>query len=168
MKANVTLVTNVVTVLAAALWFGGMIALGAIVAPVVFGVVPMPTSADAMTVVFRRFDVVAMACAVILLAGEGWRLYVVPKISRLDFGRAGTLAIATVLAGFEGLVVAPRVAELHAAGAIRGVGDMGERLEAAHLLAERTSKWEAILVVAFVILFVRGVTPRSDPGSEDV
>ena len=48
-------------------WLGGLVALGAIAAPVVFAIVPMPASADAMTVVFRRFDLVAMACAAVAI-----------------------------------------------------------------------------------------------------
>ena len=48
-------------ILAVAVWLGGLAALGAVAAPVVFSRVPWPSSADAMTIVFRRFDAVAMA-----------------------------------------------------------------------------------------------------------
>jgi len=62
-------VTGVVAMLAIALWLGGLIVLGTLVAPVIFSQVSMPWSADAMTVIFQRFDGVAMSCAAALL---GW------------------------------------------------------------------------------------------------
>ena len=60
----------IVALLAVAVWLGGLTALGAVAAPVVFSTVPWPSSADAMSIVFRRFDAVAMACAAIVLATE--------------------------------------------------------------------------------------------------
>src|SRR5271165_1109743 len=59
-----------VALLALAVWLGGLVALGAITAPIVFAVAPYPQSADAMTLVFRRFDHVAMACAAFVLGAE--------------------------------------------------------------------------------------------------
>ena len=63
----------IVALLAVAVWLGGLVALGAVAAPVVFSTVPWPSSADAMSIVFRRFDAVAMACAAIVLATEAVR-----------------------------------------------------------------------------------------------
>lgn len=67
---RVDLAATVVAVFAAGAWAGGLLVLGAIVAPVVFHVVPAPTSADAMTVIFRRFDRVAMGCGAALALAE--------------------------------------------------------------------------------------------------
>ena len=66
-------ILTIVALLAVAVWLGGLTALGAVAAPVVFSTVPWPSSADAMTIVFRRFDAVAMACAAIVLATEAAR-----------------------------------------------------------------------------------------------
>ena len=49
-------IATAISTLAAAVWLGGILVLGAIVAPIVFHEVPAPTSADAMTHVFLRFD----------------------------------------------------------------------------------------------------------------
>ena len=68
MKHHVTVASHIVTLLALSLWLGGMIVLGAVVAPIVFSVLPLPTSADAMTLVFRRFDAIAVTSAAIVLA----------------------------------------------------------------------------------------------------
>ena len=97
-KERITWASHAVTVLGAAMWLGGMLTLGAIVAPVVFTIVPAPTSADAMTVVFRRFDVVAVTCAALMLACEIWRVRGAEKIARLDLARGVSLAIAGALA----------------------------------------------------------------------
>ena len=48
-------------VLCLGLWVGGLVALGACAAPIVFHVVPAPMSGDAMGAVFRRFDQVAIS-----------------------------------------------------------------------------------------------------------
>src|SRR5688572_13404979 len=74
--------------LALALWLGGLVVLGAIVAPTVFRIVPAPTSADAMTVVFRRFDVIAIAAGVVALVSEALFALRGPKPLRSDLVRA--------------------------------------------------------------------------------
>jgi hypothetical protein len=160
MKNAVTLVSHIATLLAVALWLGGMLVLGAVVAPVVFSIVPAPASADAMTVVFRHFDALAVSCAAIVLACEVWRLKIATRLSRLEIARGIVLAIAGLLALFEGVVVSPRVEALHRAGAIRGLGDLGQQLEAAHSLAESVSKCEAFGIITFVVLYVLTAHPR--------
>ena len=154
-NARITWASHAVTVLGAAMWLGGMVTLGAIVAPVVFTIVPAPTSADAMTVVFRRFDVVAVTSAAAMLAAEIWRVRVSEKIARLDVARGISLAVAAALALFEALVLSPRIEELHRAGAVRGLGELGQRLESAHALAEAGAKTEALLLLVFLLLYVR-------------
>jgi len=84
------LAAAVVSSLAAAIWLGGLLALGAIVAPTVFHNVSYPENANAMTLVFRRFDLVAMACAAAALAGEALRVALRVPSGRLDRVRAST------------------------------------------------------------------------------
>jgi putative copper export protein len=154
MKNVATFVSHLATILALAIWLGGMLMLGAVVAPVIFSVVPLPTSADAMTIVFRRFDAIAISCAAIVLFSELWRVNITRKLSRVDIARGASLAIAGLLALYEGVVVSPRVESLHRAGAIRGSGDLGMQLESAHSLAEAISKTEAFVLVVFIVLYV--------------
>ena len=52
------------------IWLGGLVLLGTNVAPLIFRNVPAPTSADAMTLVFMRFDRFAVASGIMLLAVE--------------------------------------------------------------------------------------------------
>jgi hypothetical protein len=153
--------TAVVHLLAVAAWLGGLLALGAIAAPAVFSIVPMPASADAMTVVFRRFDHVAMACAAVVLASEATNVLARVSLSRVDHLRAGAGALAAALAVFEGARVSPRIAELHAGGAIRGLGDAGLELARLHDVAEACGKTEVVLLVVVLVAQVIALsTPR--------
>jgi uncharacterized membrane protein len=150
-----------IELLATAVWLGGLTVLGAVVAPTIFRNVPAPTSADAMTLVFRRFDTIAMTCAGIVLAIEAWRAFArIDGVARgkLDVARIVVAAAAAALAVGEGMVISPRIAALHAAGAIRGLDELGRQLEAVHRLAETAAKVELALLVALVALNAAGLT----------
>ena len=149
-------VLGVVAMLAVALWLGGLVTLGALVAPVIFSRVSMPWSADAMTVVFQRFDLVAMSCAAVLLATEAVRALARVRFGRVDHLRAGVSALAAAAAVYEGASVSPRIAMLHAEGAIRGLGSAGMELAKLHARAELLGKAEVALLVVVVVL--QGVT----------
>jgi uncharacterized membrane protein len=152
MKPAVLRATSSVALLAAAVWLGGLVALGAVAAPVVFSVTPWPSSADAMTIVFRRFDVLAMACAAIVLATEAVRAVERARYTRLDIVRTVVGGLAAAGAVVEGMVISPRIAALHAAGAIRGVGLGGTEMARLHDMAEACGQAEVVLLVAFIVL----------------
>jgi uncharacterized membrane protein len=138
--------------LAVALWLGGLVALGAVTAPIVFAVAPMPQSADAMTMVFRRFDMIAMTCAAVVLASEAARVIARVPFRRLDHARAAVSVLAAGVTTYEGMNVSPRIAELHVAGAVRGVGAAGLELSRLHDTAEVCGKTAVVLLAALVIL----------------
>jgi len=146
-RAVVTTIA-IVQLLAIALWAGGLLALGAIVAPIVFRTVPAPTSADAMTLVFRRFDGVAIACATIALVAEAAFAHRGGPASRADLVRGVCLVGATVLAITIGSWLSPGIASLHRGGAVRHLGEAGLELDRLHHLAERLAKGEIVLLLA--------------------
>jgi hypothetical protein len=152
--------TAMVGLLAVAVWLGGLLALGAIAAPVVFSTIAMPASADAMTVVFRRFDSVAMACAAAVMAAEATRALARVRFAPVDHVRAGASVLAAALAVFEGVRVSPRIAALHASGAVRGLGDAGMELARLHDVAELCGKSEVALLVAVVVAQVIALSDR--------
>jgi putative copper export protein len=143
---------STVALLAIAVWLGGLVALGALAAPVVFATVSFPASADAMSIVFRRFDSVAMTCAAIVLATEAVRPVAGLTFERFAAARAGASLVAAMAAVYEGLKVSPRIAGLHAAGAIRGVDEAGLELARLHDVAEWCGKIELVLLAAVVVL----------------
>jgi hypothetical protein len=147
-------VLSTIALFAVALWLGGLLALGAVAAPVIFGNVPYPSSADAMVIVFRRFDLVAMGAAAVLLATEAARLRRGLWVDTVDRVRAILSVVAAAGAVFEGVRISPRIAELHAAGVIRGVGDAGAELSRLHDLAEMSGKTVVVLLAAVIALHV--------------
>jgi uncharacterized membrane protein len=160
-------VTAAVSLLAVAVWLGGLLALGAIAAPAVFSIVPMPASADAMTVVFRRFDAVAMSCAAVLLASEATRVLVRVRFSPVDHARAAASVVAAAIAVFEGTIVSPRIAALHAAGAIRGADVAGRELARLHDIAELCGKAEVVLLAAVIVTQVIALSYIPEPARHD-
>ena len=153
-------IASSVALLAVSVWLGGLVALGALAAPVVFHVVPYPSNADAMTIVFRRFDLVAMGCAATLLTTEAVRPLLGVRLVFVDHMRAALSVVAAGLAVFEGMRVSPRIAELHAGGAIRGLGPGGIELARLHDLAEDSGKAQLAVLAVIVILHVVALSRR--------
>ncbi len=153
-----TLVASV-RILALAVWLGGLVALGAIAAPLVFGHVPAPFSADAMTLVFRRFDRFAVASGVVLLVCDGVSAWIGNRATRLDVVRMGCTVLATLLASLEAAWLSPAISSLHSSGAVRGMGRTGIALEEFHRWAEAVAKGELVLLVVIVVL--TALTSRS-------
>jgi hypothetical protein len=159
-------VASTVALLAIAVWLGGLVALGALAAPVIFSMVSLPTAADAMVVVFHRFDLVAMTCAALVLIAEAVRAGAAPPVSRVDIARGVASALAAALAVLEGTVVSPRITALHESGAIRGLGAGGMELARLHNLAELCGQSQLVLLAAVVALHVAAlsVVPVPNPG----
>jgi hypothetical protein len=146
-------------------WMGGILVTGALVAPVVFHRVPAPTSGDAMTEVFMRFDRVALGIAAALVFLEVTLAFVRKPLHRIDAARL-LLTIALV-----GLIVtgaswiSPAIAALHQAGAIRGIGEGGAEIERLHVVAKRIGVAELLALGAFVGLHVARLRRLRRPGA---
>ena len=146
-------VLDAVALVAIAVWLGGYATLGAVVAPLVFGMVPAPYSGDSMTAVFRRFDSVAIACAVVaLLAEAGQAMLRARAIGKLDIARASFVGAAAALAIYVATVISPHIERLHLEGAVRGSGPAGLELDAVHHTAESLAKIELTLLLAALAL----------------
>jgi hypothetical protein len=143
-----------VALLAGAVWLGGLVALGAVAAPIVFSRVSWPENADAMSLVFRRFDSVAMTCAALVVASDAARAFAGVRFTRLDLGRGLASLIAVAAAVVEGASISPRIAALHAGGAVRGVDAAGLELARLHDLAEALGKAQVILLAIAIVLEV--------------
>lgn len=142
----------VVYLMALVPWMGGLLVLGAIVAPTVFHVVPAPSSADAMTLVFRKFDALAISCALVCLFAEAVLAWRGGKATRLDVVRGLTVVGAAACAITVGAWLSPAIHALHRSGAVRYVGADGAELERLHRIAEMTAKLELTLLAAVLVL----------------
>jgi len=162
-------VAATVAVLAAGVWVGGMLALGACAAPFVFRLTPAPYSGDAMGAAFARFDQVALGAAVLLLGAEVARTWAAGARSRTAAARVrrGLAVLIAAGAAYNGLAVTPHINELHRAGAQRGQGPLGEELDAIHHRAEALGKAETVVGVVLVGLHVFTLGARRPDDDED-
>jgi hypothetical protein len=163
--------TTTVALIATSVWLGGIVVLGAIVAPIVFTMIPRPEAAEAMTAVFQRFDLVAVGSLAVIVASEAWRatggLPVFARaggrarmIGRLDVARMLTGAIGAALVLTEALWITPAIVSLHRHGAVRGRGADGLELDRMHGLAESCGKVQVLVALGLVALHVITVGSR--------
>jgi hypothetical protein len=137
--------TLVLRVYAVGLWLFGWVVLGAVVAPIQFRAVPSPYAAEAMTSIFRRFDGIALGCAAlvwmtdVLLGSRG--------DAKVRVAKRSLAAIATLALLVEAFVIAPRIEDLFRSGAIRGLGPLGETLNAWHRAAESAGKLQVLTLL---------------------
>lgn len=153
---------TVLAIVCLALWVGGLVALGACAAPIIFHVVPAPLSGDAMGAVFRRFDAVVISCAVVVLGSEAVRIRVGAAPASIAARTRTALAIVAAAAGiYGGVRLSPAIVALHAAGAVRGFGADGAELERLHEWAEAVAKVE--VAAGLVLLALQVFTlPRAN------
>lgn len=155
-----------VAALAVGVVVGGMFALGACAAPFVFGLTPAPFSGDAMGAAFARFDQIAITLSVLLLGAEVVRTFLARRRPQTFGVRARRLAgiVFAACTAYMGLALSPAINDLHHAGARRGVGPDGERLERIHQRASLVGKVEAGLGLVLVGLhvFTLGAARRDD------
>jgi hypothetical protein len=169
MRPTDSRVTSTVALFAIALWLGGILVLGAIVAPIVFTTIPRLEAADAMTSVFQRFDLVATGCVAIILATEAWRALGGTgrgRVGRLDVARMLASAVGAALVLAEALWITPAIVGLHRHGAIRGLGADGLELDRLHALAETCGKVQVVVALALVALHVATVRRAPLGGAE--
>lgn len=154
----------VVAVVALSIWVGGLVALGAFAAPIVFKVVPAPLSGDAMGAVFRRFDAVAIGAAVVVSGCEALRMWAREgSATPAERVRAALVVGAAALAIYGGVKLSPSIVALHAAGAVRGFGEAGAMLERLHSLAEGVAKAEVSMGFALLALQITTLRRPTDP-----
>ena len=106
--------------LALAVWFGGLVTLGAIAAPAIFDVVSLRQVADGRVLsgavfgeILRRFHLLAYGCATVLIGALIARAILGPRPRRfaLRVGIAAAMLAATL---YSGWVLSPRIEQLRA------------------------------------------------------
>ena len=115
------LVLRFATVLAIAIWIGGLIALGAIAAPAIFDVVLLRQVPDGRVLsgaifgeVLRRFDLVSYACGALVLATLAVRAVLGPRPRRFSL-RAGIGVLMLSASMYSGMVLSSRIASVQQA-----------------------------------------------------
>lgn len=140
---------------AAGIWLGGMVML-AIVAPTTFGVIraigvenPNAVAGQVMAKNFRRFDLVQMSCAAVLLPWVSVSLLARRRTLR-DILRAGLIVIAVCLMLYSVWYMTPRITDLQPVLAQPDPDvAMKQRFDSFHATAVRIS--QALLVILLVL-----------------
>jgi hypothetical protein len=144
-----------------ALMVGGMLALGAFTAPVVFGQFPRAVAAPVMALIFRRYDIVLLVALGLLWLGEGLRTVVYRLSMRCPLmllrllimvGLTGCLLVSTLFVNAD-------IERMNRAGLHRNPLTIERRhFEAEHKQSESLYKVQLLLAILLILL-----TPFAQP-----
>ena len=137
--------------LAFAAWFGGTLAIGALVAPTAFDI-NRPFAGQVLETVFRKLNTLSFFCAGIMLAATWaeWRVRGA-LARRLLFVRAVLTAAALALALYLGVRLLPIMVHLRSAGAMADF----DRLHHVYEAVSQTQFWllaAGALLTAYIAL----------------
>lgn len=137
-----------------ALMIGGMLALGAFTAPVLFKAFPRPDAGAAMTLIFRRFDTVLMVALGMVLLGEVFRVVAagLPAWNVLSLVRYGVLGLLSVLMLVSLFSINPQIESMYNQGVTHGGTEEGQRFTKTHRLSEKLYKVELMAAALLLIL----------------
>ena len=109
------LVLRFATVLAIAVWIGGLLAIGAVAAPAIFEVVSLRQVPDARMLaggivgeILRRFHFVAYGCGAIVLIALSARAVLGPRPRRFAI-RLALAGVMVAASAYSGVVIASRI-----------------------------------------------------------
>jgi uncharacterized membrane protein len=93
------------------IWIGGMMILGAVVAPTVFNTVkPIEMAGAAMSLVFRKFNGgLVYVCIVLVVLGFLGKLFLDQRLGRSRWIEAGLLAAMILVSLYIGAILGPRM-----------------------------------------------------------
>ena len=95
-----------------ALWVGGMVTLGVLVAPTVFGELGSETGGGVMSLVFRKFNGgLVYVCIVLIIMGFVGRLFLDRPKNRSRWVEGGLLLVMILIGLYIGAILGPRMQE---------------------------------------------------------
>jgi putative copper export protein len=133
---------DTLTALALVAWVGGIFALGAFAARIVFRDLPRELAAPTMSTIFRSFDGVVVACVVIVAVTTGIRLIVVGLRSRPDRIALVAGTALTILGALDVGYVHPGIERMFLEGRT-----LEPAFAALHQLSSRSANLEAICAI---------------------
>ena len=95
-------------------WLGGMLTLGALVAPTIFDMVrPNEMAGETMSLVFRKFNAgLVYVCIVLIAIGFLGKWFLGPKRERSRWVEGGVLTVMILSGIYMGAVLSPRLQDL--------------------------------------------------------
>lgn len=141
-------------ILGLAFMVGGMLALGAFTAPIVFHELPLEDAGRVMTLIFRQYDVVLTVSGVLVLLGQVVIQFLSPKSLRLKLqGALVGLLLGSMAYGL--FVVHPKIEAYQKAGIVREEGAEGKSFDALHKQSELLYKTDlglGVILLGVVLL----------------
>lgn len=164
----ISTVFRAIAIVAGGVWLGGMIVIGAIVAPTTFGVMrtldvdhPNALAGQIMARNFARFDNVQLTCAAILLAWQILHMIAGGK-TRRDWFRLALIVAAAGLLAYSVGVITPRILDLQPAlTAADPEAAMRAHFDEIHNSAVRVA--QAILFCVFVVVMEMTIPMNARP-----
>lgn len=149
-----------------ALMSGGMVALGAFVAPAVFRTLPHVQAAPLMATVFGRFDQALFVFMGVTLVLEVVLWAVCPVLRRAGKGllclRVLSLLLLAVCVSYSTQVLNPQIAVMNQAGVRRAdVTSAGKAFDRIHKQSEKVYKVQCINALLALVLIVGSLSELS-------
>ena len=144
-KSTVAALAEALTALAVAAWIGGIFALGAYTARIVFRDLPRELAAPTMSTIFRSFDGVVVACVVVVALATGLRLLAVGVRDRADRIALVAATALVVLGCLDVGYVHPGIERMFREGRT-----LEPAFQALHTLSSRSANLEAICAILVI------------------
>jgi hypothetical protein len=138
-----------------ALMAGGMLALGAVTAPLVFGNLPREMAAPLMAVIFRRYDLILLIALGLTLMGEALRIGARQMIwhPKRSMFRGFLLLGLTGMLLYSTTMLNPQIERYNRTGVHRNLQTAeGRQFEKAHKLSENVYKLSLLCAVLLILL----------------
>lgn len=143
--------------LALALWLGGFVVVGAVVAPLAFGVLSRPEAGELMGACFRRLNGIGVACGVILLVTLAVEAAADAAGSRrLLAARGALIGAALAVALYLGVSLFPRMEVARAAAPAGAAGPAFDRM---HERSRQLLSLQMLLLVGVAVASAAARTP---------
>ena len=147
-----------------ALIIGGLLALGAFTAPVLFKAFSRPEAGEAMMIIFKRYDIVLLVAVVLVAVGEVLRILPagVPSMSFFAITRYGLLLALMGMTLYSTLSLTPTMMDLYQNPDYRAGNEQGvvlhEQFNRSHKFSERLAKMQLVLGLILMLM-----TPFAQP-----
>jgi hypothetical protein len=141
-RTTVAALAEALTAIAVAGWIGGIFALGAFTARIVFRDLPRDLAAPAMSTIFRSFDGVVVACVVTVALATGARLIALGMRGRADRVALVAATALVVLGALDVGYVHPGIERMFLQGRT-----LEPAFAALHQLSSRSANLEAICAI---------------------
>jgi uncharacterized membrane protein len=143
-----------------AFWVGGMVTLGALVAPAVFDIVkPVQMAGDAMSIVFRKFNGgLVYVCVMLVAVGFTGKIILTRHKDRSQWIEGAMLLMMILTGLYIGAILGPKMQDLRHIRA-QDPSNTGAVVEfdRGHRLSERLFTLNMVLGVGALFMNARGI-----------